>query len=117
MLRHLTIYYDYYSCYFSSTETLLEITSDADKPSDNHRVIWCPYIPDEQGSGDEGDDPAFLLVLTHGPKVGCSRYDDSVITNHKKNSLACIVSVKCVTRRIFRFISFYWVVLLYIKNF
>ncbi|XP_068209049.1 enhancer of mRNA-decapping protein 4 isoform X2 [Palaemon carinicauda] len=49
-----------------STEMLLEVTSEADKPSDSHRVIWCPYIPDDQGSGDEGDDPAFLLVLTRG---------------------------------------------------
>ncbi|XP_064104541.1 enhancer of mRNA-decapping protein 4-like isoform X4 [Macrobrachium nipponense] len=48
------------------TEMLLEVRSEADKPSDSHRVIWCPYIPDDQGSGDEGDDPAFLLVLTRG---------------------------------------------------
>ncbi|KAK7078469.1 enhancer of mRNA decapping 4 [Halocaridina rubra] len=50
-----------------NTETLLEVSTDTDKPSDAHRVIWCTYIPDDQGSGDEGDDPAFLLVLTHGP--------------------------------------------------
>lgn len=55
-------------------EILLEVSSGSDQPSDHHRVIWCPYIPDEQASGgvssDEADDPAYLLVLTHGPCVG-----------------------------------------------
>ncbi|KAG7156091.1 Enhancer of mRNA-decapping protein 4-like 1, partial [Homarus americanus] len=50
-----------------NTEMLLEVNSGTDKASDYHRVIWCPYIPDEQGSNDDGDDPAYLLVLTHGP--------------------------------------------------
>ncbi|XP_071512823.1 enhancer of mRNA-decapping protein 4-like isoform X2 [Panulirus ornatus] len=50
-----------------NTEMLLEVNSGTDKTSDNHRVIWCPYIPDEQGNNDDGDDPAYLLVLTHGP--------------------------------------------------
>lgn len=49
---------------------LLEVSSGTDKVSDNHRVIWCPYIPDEQGSSNDDDgDPAYLLVLTHGPCV------------------------------------------------
>jgi enhancer of mRNA-decapping protein 4 len=42
-------------------------------PSNNHRLIWCPYIPDDDPSttdGDSGedsviDDPSRLLVLTH----------------------------------------------------
>nr|XP_053645484.1 enhancer of mRNA-decapping protein 4-like [Cherax quadricarinatus] len=50
-----------------NTEMLLEVSSGTDQVSDHHRVIWCPYIPDEQGGTDDGDDPAFLLVLTHGP--------------------------------------------------
>nr|XP_045613217.1 enhancer of mRNA-decapping protein 4-like isoform X2 [Procambarus clarkii] len=51
-----------------NTEMLLEVSSGTDKVSDNHRVIWCPYIPDEQGSSNDDDgDPAYLLVLTHGP--------------------------------------------------
>lgn len=30
-----------------------------------HRVIWCPFIPEEDESDD---DNSMLLVLTHGKK-------------------------------------------------
>lgn len=52
-----------------STELLLEVNSTSDEASDNHRIIWCPYIPDEQGGEEDIDDPAYLLVLTHGNRV------------------------------------------------
>lgn len=52
-----------------STEILVEVASNSNEASDHHRVIWCPYIPDEQAGGEEGDEPAHLLVLTHGPCV------------------------------------------------
>lgn len=54
----------------ASTEILVEVASTTEQASDHHRVIWCPYIPDEQAGGEEGDEPAHLLVLTHGPCVG-----------------------------------------------
>ena len=38
-------------------------------PTSNHRVIWCPYIPDDDNSDVAFDDVAKLLVLTHGAKV------------------------------------------------
>ncbi|KAG0719455.1 Enhancer of mRNA-decapping protein 4 [Chionoecetes opilio] len=50
-----------------STEILVEVASSSNEASDHHRIIWCPYIPDEQAGGEEGDEPAHLLVLTHGP--------------------------------------------------
>nr|XP_027220914.1 enhancer of mRNA-decapping protein 4-like [Penaeus vannamei] len=51
------------------TELLLEVNSTSDEASDNHRIIWCPYIPDEQGGEEDIDDPAYLLVLTHGNRA------------------------------------------------
>ena len=56
-------------CVSLSTEILVEVASNSNEASDHHRVIWCPYIPDEQAGGEEGDEPAHLLVLTHGPCV------------------------------------------------
>lgn len=50
-----------------NTEILVEVASTTEQASDHHRIIWCPYIPDEQAGGEEGDEPAHLLVLTHGP--------------------------------------------------
>ena len=58
-----------------STEPILEVSSSSSEVSDHHRVIWCPYIPDDQldqsgaAAEDDGDEPAWLLVLTHGPNV------------------------------------------------
>ncbi|XP_042891088.1 enhancer of mRNA-decapping protein 4-like [Penaeus japonicus] len=52
-----------------NTDLLLEVNSTSDEASDNHRIIWCPYIPDEQGGEDDIDDPAYLLVLTHGNRA------------------------------------------------
>jgi len=46
----------------------VEQTSDH-SPTGNHRVIWCPYIPDDDNSDVAFDDVAKLLVLTHGAKA------------------------------------------------
>ncbi|XP_076043914.1 enhancer of mRNA-decapping protein 4 homolog Ge-1 isoform X2 [Oratosquilla oratoria] len=45
---------------------LVEITSTVSKASDNHRVIWCSYIPDEQIVEEDNGEAAYLLALTHG---------------------------------------------------
>ncbi|XP_014468232.1 PREDICTED: enhancer of mRNA-decapping protein 4 isoform X2 [Dinoponera quadriceps] len=46
----------------------LVIQVDAeDAPSISHRVIWCPYIPEDDAS--DGDEVSKLLVLTRGSKV------------------------------------------------
>lgn len=41
---------------------------DADDPSPmSHRVIWCPYIPEEDSS--DAEEVSKLLVLTRGSKA------------------------------------------------
>lgn len=67
-------------CPSPSTDILVEVESNTDQATDHHRVIWCPYIPDEQAGGEEGDEPAHLLVLTHGPCVSsCGSLYSSVL--------------------------------------
>ncbi|XP_071447085.1 enhancer of mRNA-decapping protein 4 [Hetaerina americana] len=34
-----------------------------------HRVVWCPYIPEDGGQATVDDDAAKLLVVTHGAKA------------------------------------------------
>lgn len=49
--------------------------------SDNiHRVVWCPYLPDEDESEDENSSK--LLVLTHGNKGICSSCPTSPTVRH-----------------------------------
>ena len=65
-----------------STKLLLNIVRPADvTPCDEHRLIWCPYMPeDDEQSTSTGttldscavDDAAKLLVLTHGSVVSHS---------------------------------------------
>lgn len=45
---------------------ILQVTSDDPLPM-SHRVIWCPYIPEEDGA--DADDVSKLLVLTRGSKT------------------------------------------------
>ena len=49
-------------------ELLVQVNSKEDQTMDYHRVIWCPYIPEEY-MDDDTDDPAYLLVVTHGHTV------------------------------------------------
>ena len=57
-----------------SSELVLQVNREAGSPSsDFHRLIWCPFIPEEDessGSGEANDEAARLLVLTHGNVVG-----------------------------------------------
>ncbi|CAH1779762.1 unnamed protein product [Owenia fusiformis] len=49
-----------------TTTLLLQVNRpEGVSPSDYHRVIWCPYIPDEEEYPGELDDNSKLLVLTH----------------------------------------------------
>ena len=64
---------------------------ESTEPSENHRLIWCPYIPEEEDSSTAthdttnssvADDVGRLLVLTHDSIVSniyccdvVSRYD------------------------------------------
>ncbi|KAG7311850.1 hypothetical protein JYU34_002932 [Plutella xylostella] len=43
---------------------LAEIREDTGLTCAHHRVVWCPYIPDEDDAPD--DDVARLLLTTHG---------------------------------------------------
>ncbi|XP_014680803.1 PREDICTED: enhancer of mRNA-decapping protein 4-like isoform X2 [Priapulus caudatus] len=52
------------------TQCLLHIDAPkTSEPTTNHRVIWCPYIPEDPTSSDSPDDVGQLLVLTHDNKV------------------------------------------------
>lgn len=59
-----------YSIETSSTELLcnrvLQVDADDLSPM-SHRVIWCPYIPEEEAT--DGDEVSKLLVLTRGSKA------------------------------------------------
>ncbi|XP_063618137.1 enhancer of mRNA-decapping protein 4 [Cydia splendana] len=44
-----------------------EIREDAGSPGGPHRVVWCPYIPDDHDA--EPDDVARLLLTTHENKA------------------------------------------------
>ncbi|KAK0180506.1 hypothetical protein PV327_006138 [Microctonus hyperodae] len=44
---------------------LLLLVNSEDTSPTSHRVIWCPYIPDEETS--EGEDVSKLLMVTRGP--------------------------------------------------
>ncbi|XP_018043704.1 PREDICTED: enhancer of mRNA-decapping protein 4 [Atta colombica] len=45
---------------------VLQVDAEDVSPT-SHRVIWCPYIPEEDAS--DGDEVSKLLVLTRGSKV------------------------------------------------
>ena len=38
-------------------------------PATCHRVVWCPYIPDDDCDDTETEETAKLLLVTHGNKV------------------------------------------------
>lgn len=45
---------------------VLQVDAEDTSPT-SHRVIWCPYIPEDDTS--DGDEVSKLLVLTRGSKV------------------------------------------------
>lgn len=45
---------------------ILQVNADDPSPT-THRVIWCPYIPEDEPA--EGDEVSKLLVLTRGSKA------------------------------------------------
>lgn len=45
---------------------VLQVDAEDVSPT-SHRVIWCPYIPEDDAS--DGDEVSKLLVLTRGSKV------------------------------------------------
>lgn len=45
---------------------VLQVDAEDASPT-SHRVIWCPYIPEDDAS--DGDEVSKLLVLTRGSKV------------------------------------------------
>lgn len=51
---------------YSCTLMVHIVQKDAQLSTNNiHRVVWCPFLPDED---DCDDDNSTLLVLTHGSK-------------------------------------------------
>lgn len=74
-------------------QLLLKITRPRGTiPTEYHRVIWCPFIPDDcdDSSVTESStqDASRVLVLTHGEKVLFNIYLD--ISCMKSRSLVCI---------------------------
>ena len=62
----------------ASTTLLLQVTRAEEDSSHNHRLIWCPYIPEEEDSsgatnttGDSSlvEDVGKLLVVTQDDVV------------------------------------------------
>ena len=45
---------------------ILQVDADDVSPT-SHRVIWCPYIPEEEAT--DGDEVSKLLVLTRGSRA------------------------------------------------
>ena len=54
-----------------ASERVLEVLREGGEPGLEHRLIWCPYLPDSGEDDDEEVDSsaARLLVLTHGPSA------------------------------------------------
>lgn len=49
-----------------SCNLVLQVDAEDVSPT-SHRVIWCPYIPEDDSS--DGDEVSKLLLLTRGSKV------------------------------------------------
>lgn len=64
-------------------------------PSDYHRIIWCPYIPEEPCSMDEEnsiEDVSKLLVVTHNEEAEIVNID--IVTKHYGNGKLCTEEVE-----------------------
>ena len=65
----------------TSTTPLLQLEAQDDKTCMYHRVVWCPYWPDD---GEEADgvlqDSSKVLAYTQGEKVGFSTWAKQSIT-------------------------------------
>ena len=67
------------------TELLLQINSNSTtRDHQIHRLLWCPYLPDE--GEEDGDSSARLLVLTHG-SVAEMWNIDLVLRDHEIGSV------------------------------
>lgn len=51
---------------------VVEVQEDTGIGGTTHRVVWCPYIPDEEDDASD-DDVARLLLTTHG-NVGKQKF-------------------------------------------
>lgn len=47
---------------------ILQVDAEDVSPT-SHRVIWCPYIPEDENASSDGDEVSKLLLLTRGSKV------------------------------------------------
>lgn len=70
---------------------ILQVETEDVSPT-SHRVIWCPYIPEDDVS--EGDDVSKLLIVTRGSKAELWSVD----------SVSTIVGPKPIKVLIFRFV-------------
>lgn len=75
------------------TELLLQI--NATKPKDNqaHRILWCPYLPEDDEVSTEDSSSARLLALTHG-NVAEMWNIDMVLTDHHVGAVLSSDAVK-----------------------
>lgn len=49
-----------------TTELLLQVNASVPKENEIHRLLWCPYLPDDEEAANNSPASARLLVLTHG---------------------------------------------------
>ena len=65
--------------------------------TDYHRLIWCPYIPDNAestGSGSQTDDGSMLMLVTHDNIVSHSFVSFTAnIYIYISLSLVCVVCI------------------------
>jgi hypothetical protein len=54
-----------------SAELVLHLDPQQSKPCTYHRVLWCPYWPEDEEEGEEGTmDSSKVFAYTQGEKVG-----------------------------------------------
>ena len=54
------------------SERVLEVMREGGKAEEEHRLIWCPYVPmvgEDEDEEEPDTSPARMLVLTHGSKA------------------------------------------------
>lgn len=70
-----------------ASERIVEVVRDG-PPSEHHRLIWCPYLPEVADEDDDvGDSAGKLLVITHGEKAEMWNLD-MVVEAHGPGPLA-----------------------------
>ena len=52
-----------------SSERLVEVMRSGQEPPCDHRLVWCPHVPDEDGDAVEAKYRERMLILSHGSQA------------------------------------------------